>query len=364
MLGNKKRVNKILKAIDVSFPIIQAPMAGVAGEQLAAAVSNAGGLGSLGAGYMSASQLSETINKIRNLTTKAFAINLFIPPTLKNIDNEKIHNMQNRLKKYRDFFNLDMSNDFLKDVHQLFLEQVEVLIHEKIPVFSFTFGIPNPEIIQRFKMNGTYIMGTATTVAEALCLQEAHCDLIAAQGIEAGGHRGSFLHSFESSQVGTLALVPQIVDAVNLPVFAAGGIMDGRGIVASLALGATGVQMGTAFLTCQDSGVNEFYKKMILASTEESTQITKVYSGKPVRGITNKFMQEMQDYENELLDYPVQHYLTQGIRKLAAEQCNSDYMSMWAGQGTRLNRTLTVNHLMQSLIKETQDVIKNLSLLQ
>ena len=235
------------------YPVIQAPMAGGPTKpELVAAVSNGGGLGSYGAGYTPPGKLRNEIHAIRNLTEKKFAINLFVPEAAIR-DENKIEKIIKAMKPYRDKFGLNEIPATV-EIKQYFLEQIKVIIDEKVPVVSFTFGIPDSEVLELLRSGDIKVIGTATTVDEAVELDKA------------GGHRGSFRKNPEEALVGTMALIPQVVDNVSIPVVAAGGIMDGRGIVASLALGASGVQLGTAFLTCIESGASDLHKEAILRS--------------------------------------------------------------------------------------------------
>jgi nitronate monooxygenase len=199
-------------------------------------------------------------------------------------------------------------------------------------------------------------MGTATTVREAVENEEAGMDIVVVQGSEAGGHRGNFIDGYQESLVGLMSLIPQVVDNVSIPVVAAGGIMDGRGLMASICLGAKGVQMGTAFLTCVESGAHKVHKEAILNANEDQTVLTRSFSGKWARGIINKFILEMQNHETLLPDFPVQNTLTQDIRKTSAAQNNQDFMSLWSGQSPRLAKSQTVESLIKKIIVEAKKI--------
>lgn len=342
----------------LELPIIQAPMAGGATTaELIAAVSNAGGLGSLGAGYLSPLQLRESIGRIKALTTKPFAVNVFTPSNVdKKTNQKKFPQIAAIIQRYQQALGIQEEIIF-PDYIDYFSEQIAIIIEEKIPIFSFTFGIPNANIMQQLKNNNIKIIGTATTVNEAIALENAGCDAVVAQGHEAGGHRGTFIKTTNEAMIGTMVLVPSLLKKIKIPVIAAGGIMDGRGLIAAMALGASAVQMGTAFLTCKESGIHPRYKEAIFTSSEESTVITKAYSGKSVRAIHNQFIAEMETYQNDVLDYPLQNILTQTLRKAAVQQDNIDFMSMWAGQGTNSNKNLTANELMNEIVEEANHVL-------
>jgi nitronate monooxygenase len=206
------------------------------------------------------------------------------------------------------------------------------------------------------------LIGTATTVDEAVALEKSGADAIVAQGSEAGGHRGTFAGNFESGMIGGISLVPQVVDAVRVPVIASGGIMDGRGIVAALALGASAVQMGTAFLTCDESGVPDAYREAILNAHEHDTRVTRAFSGRPARGIQNRFMNEVEltGEDEAILPFPIQNALTRPLRTAAAKQGRAEFLSLWAGQGVRLARRQSAAELIARLAKETDAVISAL----
>ena len=217
-----------------------------------------------------------------------------------------------------------------------FEEQLAVILEERVAVFSFTFGVPTPDQMETLKQHGIITMGTATHLLEAIVLEESGVDMIIAQGMEAGGHRGTFLGGYDQGLVSTIALLPLSANHIKLPLIAAGGIMDGRGIAAALALGASGVQMGTAFLTCPESGAHPKYKELLHQSTEITTTLTRAFSGKLARGLRNRFTDTLEAVQTELPDYPIQNALTQDIRQAAATQNRPEFMSLWAGQGCPL----------------------------
>lgn len=350
---------EVTTKLGIRYPIIQAGMAGgVTTPEMVAAVSNAGGLGTLGAGYMSPEAMKKAIREIRALTPKPFAVNLFIPQPV--VENPKvIDEMNHHLDYYRKQLHLTNLSPETPLFFDGFPRQIEVVLSEEVPVFSFTFGILPEDMVKQMKEREITLIGTATTVEEAMELEKSGVDLIVAQGWEAGGHRGTFLSSIEESNLGTMALVPQLVDQVQLPVIAAGGIMDARGIAASLHLGAQGVQLGTAFLTCKESGAHRSYKEALLYRKKgEATEITSVFSGRPARGVKNVFMAEMKDYPGSIPAYPIQHYLTSDIRTAAARQEQIEYMSLWAGEGFSLCQERTARELMKGWIQETTLLFK------
>ena len=239
-----------------------------------------------------------------------------------------------------------------------FAAQLEVLIEEKPPVVSFHLDLVPAQTVERLHEAGCQVIGTATNVAEAVAWEQAGADYICAQGAEAGGHRGTFLGPVEQSLTGTMALVPQVADAVKVPVIAAGGIMDGRGIAAALLLGAVAVQMGTAFLTCPESGIHPLYKQALLQAQGDPTVLTRTFSGQHARGLRNAFIERMQPYEAQVPPYPIQNALTSEIRQAAAKAGRLHFMSLWAGQAVALSRALPAAQLVETLMQETHAALR------
>jgi nitronate monooxygenase len=241
-----------------------------------------------------------------------------------------------------------------------FDEQLIAAIDGDASMVSFTLGMIPAAAAAAIRAKGLLIAGTATTVDEAIALERAGVDIVVVQGSEAGGHRGTFdAAKAETSLIGTLALVPQVVDAVQVPVVASGGIMDGRGIAAVLALGAGAAQLGTAFLMCDEAGVPDVYKQAILNAREDDTRITRAFSGRAARGIVNRFMQEM-DAAGEVLPFPLQNSLTRPLRTEAAAKGRAEFLSLWAGQGVRMARRLPAADLVARLVEETDAAIRRL----
>lgn len=356
--------NEIANLLKIEYPIIQAPMAGgVTTSKLVAEVSNSGGLGMIGAGYMTPIQIREQIKEIKQLTSNPFGINLFVPNEFKVTENE-VKSANGILNTIREQLNLQQKDSLeipnFNNVLEEFIEQIKVVVEEKVPICSFTFGIPSEKVIAELKQSNIIVMGTATTVREAVEIEKAGMDIIVVQGSEAGGHRGNFITGFQESLVGLMSLIPQVVDNVSIPVIAAGGIMDARGLMASLCLGAKGVQIGTAFLTCIESGAHKVHKEAILNADEDQTILTRSFSGKWARGVKNTFILEMQEHETSLPDFPVQNTLTQDIRKTSTAQNNQDFMSLWSGQSPRLAKNQTVETLIKNMIAEAKKINLNI----
>jgi nitronate monooxygenase len=354
--------NKMTELLKIEYPIIQAPMAGgITTSNLVAEVSNAGGLGMIGAGYMTPNQIREQIIEIKQFTPKPFGINLFVPNEFAYAESEvKLANQL--LQPIRNQLHINEGPNIeiptCDQVFETFNEQIKVIIEESVPVCSFTFGIPSEAVISELKQNNIFVIGTATTVEEAIEVEKSGMDMVVVQGSEAGGHRGNFIRSTQDSLIGLMSLIPQVVDHVSIPVIAAGGIMDGRGLMSSLCLGAMGVQMGTAFLTCIESGAHPIYKEAIIHAKEDQTVLTRAFSGKYARGIKNKFIDEMEKHEDSLPDFPVQNVLTQSIRKASSSQQNPDYLSLWSGQSPRLAKNQSVKMLFQTILTEAKNIKK------
>lgn len=344
----------LTERLGLSLPIIQAPMAGgLTSPELVAEVCNAGGLGSVGAGYMSPNEIEQTIKKIRQLTSKPFAVNLFIDQphfataeqlgmTAKVI-REACHELPG--------IEIDTS---IKTYAYDFEEQIQVIFDEKVSVFSFAFGLLSSKWISLFKNSDTLLIGTATTLKEANKLEESGIDMIVAQGSEAGGHRGTFLGKVEDGLIPLDSLISQCVKQINIPVIAAGGVMTGTRIREVLSLGAVAAQMGTAFLTCPESSAHPEYKKVLLSQKRDNTVLTRAFSGKLARGIENTFTQRMKKSKQYILDYPIQNTLTSSMRKKAKELGNVEFMSLWAGQSANLCRDVTVKELVKRLVGEAE----------
>src|SRR5919197_1400260 len=308
----------LTQQLGLDHPIIQAPLAGGGDTpELVAAVCEAGALGFIGAAYLTPPQIVETARAVRARTTRPFGINLFAPLPAP----ATVQDLSPALACVAPFYaELGLLPPTLPAAGgYTFDEQLTVALDSGAAAFSFTFGLLPTRAIEAIKGRSMFLIGTATTVEEAVALEQAGVDAVVTQGSEAGGHRSTFATAFETGMVGTLALVPQVVDAVTVPVIASGGIMDGRGIAAALALGASAVQMGTAFLTCEEAGVPDCYKKAILRAREHETRLTRAFSGRPARGIVNRFMREVDraDAPEAILPYPLQNALTRSLRNAA-----------------------------------------------
>ena len=339
---------KITQILKISLPIVQAPMAGGATTAaLVAAVSNAGGMGSLGLGYNTPDEIRKLIREVRELTDKPFAANLFIPEE-HPASADQLERARKAVAECCKELNCKIS-----PVHapyaQSFDEQMQVVVDEKVPVVSFTFGMLTDKWLKILKENNTILIGSATNLTEAKLFEEKGFDIIAAQGSEAGGHRGTFIGKAKDSLFDISSLTKSLIYNIKIPILASGGIMNVEGIVTALAAGAAGVQMGTAFLACPESGANSAFKELLLKTEFDDTTLTNVFSGKFARGIKNRFIARMQQYEQDVLPYPIQNALTTPMRKAAGAQSNTDFMSLWAGQHAYLSTGLPAAELVQEL---------------
>ncbi len=349
---------RLTEILGIRYPVVQAPMAATAtAPELVAAVSNSGGLGSIGAAAMEPDRLRDAIATVRALTDRPFAVNLFAPHERTEPSRDVVAGVDAVLAPFRREIGLPEPERTGRIVPPYrFEELLEIVAEERVPVFSFTFGIPPLDLVRETAI----VMGTATSAREAAALEAAGAQVIVAQGGDAGGHRGTFIGTFEESLVGTLALVPQVVDAVSIPVVAAGGIADGRGIAASLALGADGAQLGTAFLVCPESGAPDVYRRAVLAAPETATAITRAQSGRPARAIRTPISEQLEAAAIELAPYPAQGQLLRDLRAAGAELFREDLLFLLAGQASGLTRELPAAALVQTLVSETEEAIRRL----
>ena len=342
----------LIDLLKLDHPVIQAPMAGGATTvELVSEASKAGALGSLGAAYMSPEQIEAAAQAIRARTDRPFAINLFAPVPQEPATGEA-GPMLALMARYHEQLGLPAPEAPGPQADPL-PGQLEAVLQVRPAILSFAFGRMPAATLARCRELGILTIGTATTVREAQALEQDGVDAVVAQGAEAGGHRSTFLDAFEASLIGTMALVPQVADAVSVPVIASGGIMDGRGIAAALALGADLVQMGTAFLTTDECGISDAYKAVLPASRAEQSRITRAFSGRPARGIANAFMRDADAIGANILPYPLQNALTRPMRTAGGKSGNINVLSLWAGQGAPLARRETTADLVRRLARET-----------
>lgn len=334
-------------------PIVLAPMAsGATTPSLVSAVSDAGGLGCLGCAMHSPEAMERDVAQIRRLTTRPFAVNLFVLEELATPDPVVVAAAWKLLRPIREKFGLAVDAPPPTKFGESCAAQFQRLVDLRPPVVSFTFGILNQAQMDALHAVGSFVIGTVTSVAEAHAWEALGADAICAQGSEAGGHRGTFLHDWTTMMTGTMALVPQIVDAVRLPVIAAGGITDGRGVAAALALGAVAAQLGTAFLRSTECGASRTWKDALGRAGDGDTRVTRVFSGRHMRGLDSELRRALEPFADTLPGYPVQLALTAEIRAAAAKVGDAEYISAGAGQAVALAREESAAAIMSRLGSE------------
>jgi nitronate monooxygenase len=352
---------RVAARLGIKYPIIQGPLGGLSSQRLTAAVSNAGGLGSFGGVGLTPGAIQDAIGEIRSLTDKPFAMNLWVSTEDAGAKSSGqaafnqslatvaplIQSLGGTLPAYKPY------------AAPSFDEQVRVLLDLNVPVFSFIFGIPPGEILRECRAKGIVTIGTATTPDEAAALEEANVDVIVASGFEAGGHRGSFLRASEDSLMGTFSLVPQVADRVSVPVVAAGGIADARGILAALILGAQGVQIGTAFLACEESGASPPHREALLSGRAGHTALTRGFTGRLARGIKNRLLDAMNAPGVDILPYPLQRYLIRNVTSLAEKAGRQELMPMWAGQSANFTHHTRAAELLETLVLDVSAMMND-----
>jgi len=352
--------DRFIKLCGIELPIIQAPMAGSALSDMVVAVSEAGGLGSLACALLSVETARKELESIRRRTSRPVNANFFChqPP---REDHAREINWRKRLDAYYIQLQVD-SNASIPNFGAPFDEKMCGLVMEFHPeVVSFHFGLPDKNLLLRIRKTGAKILSSATSVTEARWLEDQGCDAIIAQGLEAGGHRGMVLTEDVSTQVGIMALVPQVVDAVKVPVIAAGGIADARGILAAFALGAAAVQIGTAYLHCPEAQISPLYRQALKGTGDNDTAITNVFTGRPARAIVNRFMREVGPMSDIVPKFPLATGTLAPLRAKSEMAGSADFTPLWSGQAARLSRELPAADLTRQLAAET---LKNLTLLQ
>lgn len=332
---------RILDLFGIELPIIQAPMAGSTTPEMVIAVSNAGGLGSLPAALLSADQMRDAMELIRAQTNRAINVNFFAhtPPAPNPAAQER---WRTRLAPYYVELGLDPAAPVPASNRAPFDDAFCTLVERYRPeIVSFHFGLPEASLLERVRATGAKIISSATTVAEARWLEAKGVDAIIAMGYEAGGHRGMFLTEDLSTQAGTFALVPQVVDAVSVPVIAAGGIADPRGVKAAFALGAAAAQVGTAYLLTPEAKISGFHREALKAATDDNTAVTNLFTGRPARGIMNRIMREIGPVSEDAPAFPTAGGALMPLRAITEKAGRSDFSNMWAGQAAGLAREMS-----------------------
>ncbi len=350
--------NRLTAKLGIEYPIIQGPLGGLSTQRLTAAVSNFGGLGSFGAHGLAPEAIKDVIAQIRSLTSKPFAMNLWVSMEDQGARASDENGFNRSLAPLAEHLSaLGAPRPAYKPYSPVrFEDQARVLLDANVPVFSFIYGIPPREILEECRAKGIVTIGAATIPDEAAALRDAGVDAIAASGFEAGGHRGSFLRAAEDSLTGTFSLVPQVVDIVDVPVIAAGGIGDARGVIAALALGAEAVQLGTAFLACGESGAPRLHRETLLKKEAGHTALTRGFTGRLARGIRNGLMDAVNREGAEILPYPLQRGLVRNVSIAAEAAGRSDLLPMWAGQSAGLSACTDVSAFLKALAEEVSEI--------
>jgi nitronate monooxygenase len=357
-------MNKLCKKLGIKYPIIQAGMAGAATTpELVSAVSNAGGLGILAASRLTSTQLKEAILKIKSKTQNPFGVNILLAPP--EDGNKDVTSAQHYLDNFRNELGLSSNTSNISIPPSMTSQYLEIIFDEKIPVLSIGLGDPT-NVTELAHSNNITVMTMVTTVNEAIQVVRGGTDIVVAQGAEAGGHRSTFSlgPNGEAALIGTFALVPQIVDAIpHLPIVAAGGIMDGRGLVAALALGASGVLIGTRFLVAKESGIFSAYQDKMFSSTEADTIITQLFTGRPARSIRNRFIEKYLESGNKPLTWPLQGLAADDIYAESKKRNLADYYPLLAGQGLRLlKRGQSATDIVNETVSTANSIISDIRL--
>lgn len=349
---------RILDLLGIEIPIIQAPMAGSTTNEMVVAAAQAGGLGSLPSALLSVDQLKGALTSIRNSTKAPLNVNFFAhhtPP----FDPAAQMRWRALLAPYYVESGLDpaapVAGAGRAPFDSAFCEVVEEF---KPGIVSFHFGLPEKSLVRRVKATGAKIISSATTVSEAVWLEENGVDAVVAMGFEAGGHRGNFLTHDMFTQVGTMALVPQVVDAVNIPVIAAGGIADGRGVAAALMLGASAVQIGTAYLFCPEAKIPAVHAQALGDARDDNTAITNVFTGRPARSVVNRIMHELGPLSESVPPFPTAAAALVALKVKAEEAARSDFTNLWSGQAAKLAPRLSAGDLTRRLYQDALKVIE------
>ena len=352
---------KLCDLIGIDVPIVQAPMAGASGAALAIAVSEAGGLGSLPCAMLSPQRARDEIMLIKQATSKPLNVNFFCHQA-SALDRARESAWLQLLQPYYAEMGLELPPAEGVSGRAPFSPQMCEVVEDARPqVVSFHFGLPAQDLLLRVKAAGALVFSTATTVKEAQWLEANGCDVVIAQGYEAGGHRGVFLNDAIDNQPGTLALVPQVADAVRIPVIAVGGIGDGRGIAAAFALGAVGVQMGTAYLLTPEALISDLHRAALSTAADDATALTNVFSGRPARGLLNRVMREVGPMTDLAPPFPMAGAALAPLKAAAEALGRTDFTSLWAGQAAALAREMPAADLTRQLADEARQLCEGLA---
>ncbi len=348
---------------NIKYPIIQAPMAGGGSTPtLVSSVANEGIIGFLAAGYLTAEALEKQILETKLKTNHIFGVNLFIinPINKKNVLKPQIIcNIEKKIGIYKS--KLKKINIFLDEEIE---QKIDLLIKHNIKVVSFTFGLPSKKLIEYLKKNNIYTIGNCTNVIEAKIIEKVGLDAVVAQGVEAGGHRASFLNHKTPDEIGLFSLIQELSLVIKIPIIASGGIVNGKGVLAAQILGATSCQIGTGFLLTEECGFSKAYKNALLGCYGHETIFTENISGKKARGKSNVLIESLYSNNLKKLNFPIQNAMTKEIRAYAHTHKNSDYMSLWCGQSVwGIKKVITSKEFIDKIVNEYQDELRKLKML-
>ena len=345
-------MNEFVNRLNLKYPLVVAPMAGgPTTVDMVVASSKAGALGSIGGAYSTGPVIEDFINNVRAKTSGPVAINLFIPHNIATVGADKIAKAIQATEKYRGELKL-AAPELKPPYEENFNLQFDSVLKVRPDVLSFVFGLLEEEYVKAAKKENIYLIGTATTLDEALALVESGVDAITLQGVEAGGHRGIFDSEIEDPNITAFDLLKTCVAKIKIPLIAAGGIMNAQDIKLALQGGAQAVQMGTAFLTCKESGISLPYRNTLLKSDVRKTKLTRAFSGRFARGIENRFMLEMESKSDSILPFPAQNKFTRYLRNASVKANLPDFLSLWSGSGVGTLSTGSIEELIQKLFAE------------
>lgn len=347
---------KFTKLLGLELPIVQGPFGGrISSVGLTSTVSNAGGLGSYGCQPLYAHEIISVAERIRRKTKKPFNLNLWVKDRDDNTNSFDENAFQEVIQIFQPYFDEvgAVPPTFPLSESPIFENQIEAIFEVKPDVFSFVYGIPSQDILEKCRELKIKTVGTATTLDEAIAMESAGVDVLVVSGFDAGGHRVSFLDKPEESLVGTFSLIPQVADHVNLPIIGAGGIADSRGLKAAFALGAHAVQIGTAFLATQESGTSDLHRETLFAKEARYTTLTKAFTGRLSRGIKNRLTEELKEFHNKFAPYPLQSKIVGALGAYPASLGSSPELnSFWAGQAAPILKYHKANDLIKSIVAE------------
>jgi nitronate monooxygenase len=347
----------LLDLLNLEIPIIQAPMAGSDSVELARSVSSTGALGSIACALLSVDEVREAVRRFRGEMARPLNLNFFCH-TMETPSSAATNRWTQFLRPHYERLGLDIESVPETRLRLPFNEEMCAVVEEVKPeVVSFHFGLPDARLVERIKGQGIKVLSSATTVREAKWLASHGCDAIIAQGIEAGAHRGMFLETNVETQIGLFALLPQVRDSVSVPIIAAGGIADARGVIAALALGASGVQLGTAYLFCPEAKVSPLYRRALEQAADKGTALTNLFSGRPARGILNRFLEESGPMSDAAPAFPYAATLVAPLRTASERAGSLDYMQLWAGQAAGLAKSMPADQFTRKLAADVLNLL-------